>query len=125
MRAIDVGDLLGQSDSSVVSKLASVWDKFDDNQLAKLKSLSSTKLDAVVKQISATDLAALSTAVQSKAGMAQKVAERLKSITAADVASWATEQWQRVPVDNLVSMSSSVLQKVPISEVGKWTEVWL
>ena len=123
MRAIDVGDLLGQSDSSVVPKLASVWDKFDDNQLAQLKSLSSTKLDAVVKQISATDLAALSTAVQSKVGMAQKVAERLKSITLEDVASWADEQWDRVPVDNLASFSWGVLQKVPITELGKWTKV--
>ena len=76
-----------------------------------------------MKQISATDLAALSTAVQSKVGMAQKVAERLKSITLEDVASWADEQWDRVPVDNLASFSWGVLQKVPITELGKWTKV--
>ena len=80
-------------------------------------------MDTIVKQLSSTDLAALSTAVQAKAGMAQKVVERLKTLTAADVTSWATEQWQRVPVDNLKSMSQSVLQKVPMTEVGKWTEV--
>lgn len=126
MRAIEVGELLGQSDASLVAKLVTVWDRFDDTQLAQFKSLSSTKLDAVVKEISVTDLAALSTAVQSKVGVAQKVAERLKSITLQDVASWADEQWDRVPVDNLVSFSWGVLQKVPITELGKWSkEQWV
>ena len=80
-------------------------------------------MDEVVKEISVTDLAALSTAVQSKAGVAQRVAERLKSITLQDVASWTDEQWDRVPVDNLVSFSWGVLQKVPITELGKWSKV--
>ena len=74
-------------------------------------------------QISAEDLAALSTAVQNKLGFGPKIVERLKSITAADVASWADKQWNRIPVDNLVSMSQSVLQKVPIAQVDKWSQV--
>ena len=80
-------------------------------------------MDTIVKQLSSTDLAALSTAVQVKVGMAQKVVERLKSITLEDVASWADEQWDRVPVENLASFSWQALQKVPITELGKWTKV--
>ena len=86
--------------------------------------MAGSKLDTVIRQIPVEDLAALSEAVQSKlVGFGPKVIERLKSITPADVASWADEQWDRVPVDNLVSMSQGVLQKVPIAQVGKWTEV--
>ena len=55
--------------------------------------------------------------------MKRNIAERLKSITLQDVASWADEQWDRVPVDNLASFSWGVLQKVPITELGKWTKV--
>ena len=104
-------------------KLAPAWEKLQDAQLEKLKSLAGSNLDALLTQISKADLAALSEAVQSKLGFGPEVIERLKSITPADVASWADEQWDRVPVDNLVSMSQGVLQKVPIAQVGKWTEV--
>ena len=104
-------------------KLAGAWDKFDDNQLNQLKTLASNNLDALMTQISAEDLAALSKAVQNKLGFGPKIVERLKSITAADVASWADKQWNRIPVDNLVSMSQSVLQKVPIAQVDKWSQV--
>ena len=125
VHSVDVGDLLKGRDFDIVAKLASVWDEFDDNQLAQLESLSSTKLDALVKRISSADLAALSTTVRNKIGFGSKIVDRLKSITAADVANWGTEQWQRVPWDNLISMDWTVLQEVPISEVGKWTQVWI
>ena len=105
------------------AKLAPVWEKLQDTQLNKLKALASGNLDALFRQISKADLAALSTAVQSKLGFGPKIIERLKNITLADVASWADEQWDRVPVDNLASMGWSVLQKVPLSELGKWTKV--
>ena len=100
-------------------KLAPAWDKLQDGQLAKLKALAGSNVDALLTQISKADLAALSEAVQSKLGFGPEVIERLKSITLEDVASWADEQWDRVPVDNLASMGWSVLQKVPISELGK------
>ena len=76
-------------------------------------------------QIPIEDLAALSAAVQNKLDMSEKLVNRLKSITLVDVASWADEQWDRVPVDNLVSMGWSVLQKVPIDELGTWTQVYI
>ena len=106
-------------------KLAGAWDKFDDNQLNQLKTLASNNLDALMTQIPIEDLAALSAAVQNKLDMSEKLVNRLKSITLVDVASWADEQWDRVPVDNLVSMGWSVLQKVPIDELGTWTQVYI
>ena len=108
------------------AKLAPAWDKFDDKQLAQLKSLLSTNWDALVTHMSPADLAALSTAIQEKLGIGSKILKnRLKNIKLEDVASWVDEQWQRVPLDNLMSMDWTVLQEVPISEVGKWTEVWI
>ena len=104
-------------------KLAPAWEKLQNAQLEKLKSLAGNNLDALFTQISKADLAALSEAVQSKLGFGPEVIERLRNITLADVAGWADEQWDRVPVDNLASMGWSVLQKVPISELGKWTQV--
>jgi len=121
VRAVDVSDLMA-TEPDVLAKLASIWEKFDENQLNQLKSLAGDKLKTVIRQIPVKDLTALSTAVQSKLGFGPEIIERLKSITAADVTSWADEQWGRVPVDNLVSMSQGVLQQVPIAQVGKWTE---
>ena len=122
VRAVDVNDLIA-TEPDVLAKIASVWDKFDDNQLNQLKSLAGNKLNTVIGQIPIKDLTVLSAAVQNKLGFGPKMVQRLNSITAADVASWADEQWNRIPVDNLVSMSQSVLQKVPIAQVDKWSQV--
>ena len=69
------------------------------------------------------DLAAMSTAIQDKLNIGPEMLDRLKSINVRDVADWTKEQWDRIPLDNLMAMDWSVLQKVPIDEVKTWSEV--
>ena len=104
-------------------KLAPAWDNFNDNQLGRLLSLVNTNWNKLATHISTADLAALSTEIQEKLGIGPEVLDFLKNINVKDVAGWAKEQWDRIPLDNLMSMDWSVLQKVPIAEVKTWTEV--
>ena len=121
VRAIDVADLLVKPD--ILGNLASVWDKFNDNQLTQLKSLSSPLWDTLITRIPVEDLVALSPELQNTLDIGEKIVERLKSVTRADVSKWGNKQWSRVPIDNLASMRWSVLKQVPVTELEKWTEV--
>lgn len=126
IQAIDIDDLLANSPDTM-AKLANVWDKFDTTQLEKLKGVSSDAWDKIVKNIPADRLAALSSNIQSKLNPDQreKIIRSVSNIKLADVAAWTGEQWKRVPIDNMVSMSWAVLQRVPVAEMGKWTkEQW-
>ena len=104
-------------------KLASVWDKLNVDQLVQLQSLSSTSWDTLIAQLPVEDLVALSPELQITLKIGEKVVERLKSVTRADVSKWGDKQWSRAIVDNLASMDWSVLQQVPITELQEWTEV--
>ena len=105
-------------------KLAPAWEKFSDEQLALLMPFLSSNWDKLVEYMPTADLAALSTEIQEKLNIGPEILDRLKSINVKDVAGWAKEQWDRIPLDNLMSMDWSVLQEVPIAEVKTWTEVW-
>ena len=104
-------------------KLASVWDKLNVDQLTQLESLSSTSWDTLIAQLPVEDLVALSPELQITLDIGEKIVERLKGVTLADVSKWGDKQWSRAIVDNLASMNWSVLQQVPITELQEWTEV--
>jgi len=125
IKAIDIDDLAA-TEAAILPKLASVWQKFDQNQLSKLKKLSKKAWDDLIAKIPPEDLAALTDTVQEKLEIAQSIVDRLKSITLEDVAKWTDEQWDRVPIDNLAKLGWGALQKVPLKELGKWTkEQWV
>ena len=104
-------------------KLAPAWEKFNDNQLAQLKSFLSSNWDKLVRKMSNADLAAMSTAMQEKLNIIPQIVDRLKRFNLKDVADWTKEQWDRIPFDNLMPMDWSVLREVPTTEVEKWTKV--
>ena len=122
VKAIDIDDLL-KTEQDIVPKLVRVWGRLDDKQLSQLKAASSEAWGKIVAEIPPEDLAALKTAIQTKLDIAKRIADRLKSITLEDVSKWSKEQWDRVPIDNLASMSWSALQKVPLTELGQWVQV--
>ena len=89
----------------------------------QLQSLSSTSWDTLIAQLPVEDLVALSPELQITLDIGEKIVERLKGVTLADVSKWGDKQWSRAIVDNLASMNWSVLQQVPITELQEWTEV--
>jgi len=125
IQVIDIADLL-ENEKEILPKLAAAWDKFNDNQLKQLKAASKEVMDKIIAEIPPEDLAALSTSVQKNLDIAQRILTRLKAITLEDVANWGQYLWERIPINNLVTMSWQVLQQIPLAELGKWTqEQWL
>jgi len=121
VRLIDVEDLL-TNEKEILPKLAAAWEKFDQKQLTQLKAASKEVMDKIIAEIPPEDLAALSADIQDKLDIANRILDRLKSITLEDVANWGQYLWDRIPINNLVTMSWKVLQKIPLTELGKWTQ---
>jgi len=126
IKDVDVDALLKGDKKDILAKLSSAWEKFDENQLAKLKGASKDAWDKIIAKIPPEDLAALKKGIQDKLDVGKKIGDRLKSITLEDVATWSDKMWDKVPIDNLVFFAWSTLQKVPLAEIGKWTkEQWV
>jgi len=112
IQVIDIADLL-ENEKEILPKLAAAWDKFNDNQLKQLKAASKEVMDKIIAEIPPEDLAALSTSVQKNLDIAQRILTRLKAITLEDVANWGQYLWERIPINNLVTMSV----RLPLGEV--------